>query len=72
MKAKETCVTSDASPFITKAGVSLIPNIERRALERNVSASYASYKARSQLWQNSGDTRSALFLSFISLFEGAL
>jgi hypothetical protein len=37
------------SPFITKAGVSPIPNIERHVLQRNVSVSYASYKARSQL-----------------------
>jgi hypothetical protein len=35
------------SPFITKADASPIPNIERRALQRNVSVSYASYKARS-------------------------
>jgi hypothetical protein len=33
------------SPFITKAGASPIPNIERHALERNVSVLYAPYKA---------------------------
>jgi hypothetical protein len=72
MKAKGTCVSRGASPliskagashFITKAGVSPIPNIERRALERNISVSYAPYKARSQLGHNSGGARSALFLS---------
>jgi hypothetical protein len=62
MKAKETRVARGASPFIMKAGASPIPNIERHALERNVSVSYAPYKARSQLGQNSGDTRYALFL----------
>jgi hypothetical protein len=48
-----------ASPFITEAGTSPIPNIERRALQRNISVSYAPYKAHSQLGSNSGDTRSA-------------
>jgi hypothetical protein len=43
-----------ASPFITKAGASFIPNIERRVLQMNVSVSYVSYKSYSQLWQNSG------------------
>jgi hypothetical protein len=38
-----------ASPFITKAGGSLTPNIERRALQRNILVLYAPYKARSQL-----------------------
>jgi hypothetical protein len=51
-----------ASPFITKVGVSLIPNIEKRVLQRNVSILFAPYKARSQLGQNSGGARSALFL----------
>jgi hypothetical protein len=50
------------SPFIMKAGASPIPNIERRALERNISVSYAPYKARSKLGQNNGGTRSAMFL----------
>jgi hypothetical protein len=35
------------SPFITKASVSHIPNIERRALQRNVSVLYARSKAHS-------------------------
>jgi hypothetical protein len=61
-----------ASHFITKAGASPIPNIERHALERNVLVLYAPYKARSQLGQNSGGARSALFLPFLSLFGGAL
>jgi hypothetical protein len=38
-----------ASPFIMKASASPIPNIEIRALQRNVSISYAPYKAHSQL-----------------------
>jgi hypothetical protein len=42
-----------ASPFITKVGVSLIPNIERRVLQRNVSISFAPYKTCFQLGQNS-------------------
>jgi hypothetical protein len=33
------------SPFITEADTSSILNIERCALEKNVSVSYASYKA---------------------------
>jgi hypothetical protein len=70
MKAKETRVARGASPFMTKAGASLIPfpitkacaspfitkadashifNIERRALQKNVSVSYAPYKVHSQL-----------------------
>jgi hypothetical protein len=36
-----------ASLFITKASTSLIPNIERHALQRNISVSYAPYKAHS-------------------------
>jgi hypothetical protein len=36
-----------ASPFIIKAGAPPIPNRERHALQRNVSVSYAPYKARS-------------------------
>jgi hypothetical protein len=72
MKAKETRVARGASTFITKVGASPIPNIERRALERNVSISYAPYKARSQLGQNNGGTRYAMFLLFLSLFGGAL
>jgi hypothetical protein len=51
-----------ASPFIMKAGASPIPNIERRVLQRNVSVSYAPYKAHSQLGKNSGGARSALFM----------
>jgi hypothetical protein len=43
-----------ASPFIMKVGTSPIPNIERHMLERNISVSYAPYKAHSQLGQNSG------------------
>jgi hypothetical protein len=54
MKRKETRVSRGAPPFISKAGASPIPNIERRALERNVSISYAPYKAHFQLGQNSG------------------
>jgi hypothetical protein len=50
-----------ASPFIVKVGASPIPNIERHALQRNISILYAPYKARSQLGQISG-ARSALFL----------
>jgi hypothetical protein len=50
------------SPFITKADTSSILNIERRMLQRNVSASYAPYKARSQLGKNSGAVRSTMFL----------
>jgi hypothetical protein len=42
------------SPFIMKVGASPIPNIERHVLERNILVSYALYKARSQLGQNSG------------------
>jgi hypothetical protein len=61
-----------ASPFITKAGASPIPNIERRTLQRNVSVLYTPYKAHSQLGQNSGGTRSAMFLPFLCLFGGAL
>jgi hypothetical protein len=61
-----------ASPFITKVDASLISNIERRALQKNVLISYAPYKARSQLGQNSGGVRSAMFLPFLSLFRGAL
>jgi hypothetical protein len=72
MKAKETHIARGVPPFIMKAGTFLIPNIERRTLERNVSISYAPYKARSQLEQNSGGTWSALFLQFLSLFGGAL
>jgi hypothetical protein len=49
MKENETHVSKGASPFISKADVSLIPNIERRTLEMNVSIFYAPYKARSQL-----------------------
>jgi hypothetical protein len=45
-----------------KAGTSPILNIERRVLEKNVSISYAPYKAHSQHWQNSGDVRSTMFL----------
>jgi hypothetical protein len=83
MKAKETCISRGAppfiskvgvspisspitkactSPFITKVGASPISNIERCALERNVSILCAPYKARSQLGQNSGGARSTLFL----------
>jgi hypothetical protein len=51
-----------ASPFIMKVSASLIPNIERRALQWNISASYAPYKACSQLGKNSGGARSVLFL----------
>jgi hypothetical protein len=51
-----------ASSFIMKAGASPIPNIESRALQRNISISYAPYKARFQLEQNSGGVRSVLFL----------
>jgi hypothetical protein len=84
MKAKEMCVARDVYPFImkvstspipspiTKADASPIPNIERRALERNVSVLYAPYKVRFQLGQNSGGARSVLFLPFLSLFGGAL
>jgi hypothetical protein len=54
------------SPFITKAGESSIPNIERRALQRNVSISYAPYKAHSQLGQNSdGALYPVLTVSFL-------
>jgi hypothetical protein len=56
MKAKETHIARGVSPFLLKAGTFFIPNIERRTLERNVSISYAPYKARSQLEQNSGGT----------------
>jgi hypothetical protein len=75
---KEMCVARGTPPFIMKAGVSPIPspitkvraslfmspipNIERRALQRNISISYAPYKAHSQLGQNSSSARSALFL----------
>jgi hypothetical protein len=62
MKRKETRVSRGAPPFISKAGASPIPNIERRALERNVSISYAPYKAHFQLGQNSGGAQFALFL----------
>jgi hypothetical protein len=65
-------VKARTSPFIIKVGASPIPNIERLALQRNVSVSYASYKARSHLGQNSGGARSVLFLPFLSLFRGAL
>jgi hypothetical protein len=61
-----------ASPFITKADASTIPNIERRALKRNISVSYAPYKAHFQLVQNSGGARSTMFLPFLFLFGGAL
>jgi hypothetical protein len=44
------------SPFVMKAGASPILNIKRRALQRNVSISYAPYKTHSQLGQNSGDS----------------
>jgi hypothetical protein len=60
------------SPFITKAVVSPVPNIERHMLQRNVSISYAPYKAHSQLGQNSGGAQSGMFLLFLSLFGGAL
>jgi hypothetical protein len=70
MKKNEMHVSKGASPFISKADVSLIPNIERRTLEMNVSIFYAPYKARSQY--NSGGARSALFLPFLFLFGGAL
>jgi hypothetical protein len=36
----KACVSS----FITKAGMSHIPNIDRRVLQRNISVSYAPYK----------------------------
>jgi hypothetical protein len=84
MKANKTHVARGASlipspitkarvcPFITKAGASPILNIERHVLKRNVSVSYAPYKAHSQLGQNSGGARSVLFLLFLSLFGGAL
>jgi hypothetical protein len=72
MKENETHVSKGASPFISKADVSLIPNIERRTLEMNVSIFYAPYKARSQLYYNSGGARSAMFLPFLFLFGGAL
>jgi hypothetical protein len=61
-----------AFPFIMKTDASLILNIERHALQRNVSVLYAPYKARSQLVQNSGGARSTLFLLFLSFFRGAL
>jgi hypothetical protein len=61
-----------ASYFIIKADTSPIPNIERHALQRNVSVSYAPYKARFQLWQNGDDVRCAMFLPFLTLFKGAL
>jgi hypothetical protein len=64
MKAKEICISRGASPFIVKVGTSPIPNIERCTLQRHVSVSYAPYKARSQLGQNSGGTRSGLFLPY--------
>jgi hypothetical protein len=66
MKAKETRVVRGVSPFITKVGASpisspitkarasSISNIERRVLQRNISVSYALYKAHSLLGQNSG------------------
>jgi hypothetical protein len=38
-----------ASPFIMKADTFPIPNIERCALQRNVSISYASYNACEEL-----------------------
>jgi hypothetical protein len=57
------------SPFITKAGTSAIPNIERRTLERNVSVSYAPYKAHSQVGQDGGGALSAMFLPFFSFLE---
>jgi hypothetical protein len=84
IKAKETRFARGVSPipspitkahsslFITKAGASPISNIERLALQRNVSVSYAPYKAHSQLGQDSGGARSALFLPFLSLFGGVL
>jgi hypothetical protein len=80
MKAKEMYVARGASsipslnikacasPFITKVGASLISNIERCTLEKNISVLYALYKARSQLGQNSGGTRSALFLPYSYCF----
>jgi hypothetical protein len=57
------------SPFITKAGASSIPNTERCTLQRNISISYAPYKAHSQQGQNSGSARSALFYHFFSFLE---
>jgi hypothetical protein len=36
---------AQTSPFIMKVDASPIPNIERRALQINVSVSYAPYKA---------------------------
>jgi hypothetical protein len=38
-----------ASPFIMKVDASPISNIERHALQRNISISHTPYKARSQL-----------------------
>jgi hypothetical protein len=63
---------ASASPFIMKVDASPIPNIEIHALERNVSVSYAPYKAHFPLGQNSDDARSAMFLPFLFFFGGAL
>jgi hypothetical protein len=56
------------SPFITNVGASPISNIQKRVLQRNVTVSYAPYKAHSQLGQNSGGARSALFLPYSYCF----
>jgi hypothetical protein len=52
-----THVARGASPFITKAGASPIPYIERWALEWRVSISCPPYKACLQLGQNSGGSQ---------------
>jgi hypothetical protein len=63
MQVKETCVARGTSPFITKAGTSPIPYIERRVLEWRISVSYPPLKVRSQLGQNSDGARSCPVLT---------
>jgi hypothetical protein len=76
MKAKETRVARGTSPFITKAGASLIPSSITKACASpfitKAGASPIPDIERRMLQRNSGGARSTMFLPFLFLFGGAL